>query len=256
MSASARVVSIARSLRAFTMARATARACRSSPSVAIIAARSRSLARATMSAALGPSCPMRMSSGPSSRNEKPRSAWSSCIDETPRSNTTPSTAASPAIDCKLANRSSTNSSRPCACATRSAPAGDRALIAIDADHACARRLQNGARISAGAESGVDIDAAVTHREPFDNAADKHRNMTRRSGSDSRAVAARHHVRAPEICAPKICAPKICAPKICAQSVALRLERHRGLLCARPDHLDMYGASWALRLGSHGSYGRQ
>ena len=80
------------SSRARTMARATARACRSSPSVAMIAARSRSEARATTSAALGPAPPMRMSSGPSRRNEKPRAASSSCIDDTPRSSTTPSTA--------------------------------------------------------------------------------------------------------------------------------------------------------------------
>ena len=36
--------------------------------------------------------PMRMSSGPSWRKENPRSASSSCIEETPRSKTTPSTA--------------------------------------------------------------------------------------------------------------------------------------------------------------------
>jgi len=38
---------------------------------------------------------MRMSSGPSARNEKPRAASSSCIDETPRSNTIPETASTP-----------------------------------------------------------------------------------------------------------------------------------------------------------------
>ena len=43
----------------------------------MIYARSRSLPRAITSAALGPSRPMRMSSGPSKRNEKPRSA---CIE--------------------------------------------------------------------------------------------------------------------------------------------------------------------------------
>ena len=36
-----------------------------------------------------------MSSGPSRMNEKPRSAWSNCIDETPMSNTTPSRRVSP-----------------------------------------------------------------------------------------------------------------------------------------------------------------
>ena len=57
----------------------------------MMAASSRSPAQATTSAAVGPCRPMRISSGPSSRNEKPRAASSSCIDETPRSNTTPST---------------------------------------------------------------------------------------------------------------------------------------------------------------------
>ena len=49
----------------------------------------------TMSAALGPSRSMRMSSGPSCRNEKPRSAWSSCMEETPISSVPPSTASTP-----------------------------------------------------------------------------------------------------------------------------------------------------------------
>src|SRR3546814_2826732 len=44
----------------------------------------------TTSAALGPAFSMRMSSGPSKRNEKPRSASSICGDETPRSSATPS----------------------------------------------------------------------------------------------------------------------------------------------------------------------
>src|SRR5262245_21180175 len=70
----------------------TGNAARSSPSVAKIAASSSSDAAATMSAAVGPSRPMRMSSGPSWRKENPRAASSSCIEETPRSKTTPSTA--------------------------------------------------------------------------------------------------------------------------------------------------------------------
>ena len=57
----------------------------------------RSEAAATTSAALGPSDSMRMSSGPSRRNEKPRSAVSSCIEETPRSSATPSTAVMPKL---------------------------------------------------------------------------------------------------------------------------------------------------------------
>ena len=46
-------------------------------------ARSASEALAITSAAVGPSWPIRMSSGPSRRNEKPRSASSSCIEDTP-----------------------------------------------------------------------------------------------------------------------------------------------------------------------------
>jgi len=49
----------------------------------------------TKSAALGPSRPMRMSSGPSPWKEKPRSGRSSCIEETPMSKVTPSTASTP-----------------------------------------------------------------------------------------------------------------------------------------------------------------
>ncbi len=118
------------------MARATPREWRSSPSWKMMSARSRSDACATTSAALGPSPPMRMSSGPSSRNEKPRSASSSCIEDTPRSSTTPSTAAWPNFS---ATRSS---SEKRVLDQRQPPAGrldqtgavrDRALVAVDAD---------------------------------------------------------------------------------------------------------------------------
>ena len=54
------------------------------------ASRSPALKRLTTSAALAPACAMRMSSGPSARKEKPRSASSICIEETPMSSTTPS----------------------------------------------------------------------------------------------------------------------------------------------------------------------
>src|SRR5262245_22316644 len=124
ISASARVVRMGASVRARTIARATARAWRSSPSIVMIAARSRSEARATTSAAVAAEPPMRMSSGPSRRKEKPRSPSSSCIEETPRSNTMPSTASRPTprtTDARLENLSSTSTSRPAAASTRSAP---------------------------------------------------------------------------------------------------------------------------------------
>ena len=73
---------------------------------------------------------------------------------------------------------------------------DGVVIAIDADHARARRLQDRARIAAAAERRVDIEAAVADAEPVDGAAGEHGNVTSQSASDSIAVAARHHSRAP------------------------------------------------------------
>ena len=61
------------------------------PTAADVVAKA-SEACAITSAAVGPSWPIRMSSGPPRRNEKPRSASSSCIEDTPTSITTPSTA--------------------------------------------------------------------------------------------------------------------------------------------------------------------
>ena len=53
---------------------------------------------------------------------------------------------------------------------------DGALVAIDADHLAVGRGQDGARIAAGAESGVDIDAAVTNIEELDRGAAEHGNV--------------------------------------------------------------------------------
>ena len=84
--------------RSCTIARAIRRDCFSSPQVHSTSAISFSSARASHSAALSPeSGSMRMSSGPSLPNENPRSATSSCGDDTPRSNSTPSRP-SPASD--------------------------------------------------------------------------------------------------------------------------------------------------------------
>ena len=85
---------------------------------------------------------MRMSSGPSSRNEKPRSASSSCIEDTPRSSTTPSTAAWPnfsATRSSAEKRSSTSVSRPPAASHQTGAIRHRALVAVDADDLGVRR---------------------------------------------------------------------------------------------------------------------
>ena len=74
---------------------------------------------------------------------------------------------------------------------------DRALVAVDADHPAIGRVENGAGIAAGAESAVDIDAAIARREEVQRLSGEHGNVPGQSASDSvSAVAARHHSRAP------------------------------------------------------------
>ena len=91
------VVSIGSSPRASTIALAILLAIGSSPYWRMIRVSSYSSSVLTRSAALAPSDPMRMSRGPSKRNENPRDASSSCIDETPRSASRPLAAVTP--DC-------------------------------------------------------------------------------------------------------------------------------------------------------------
>ena len=120
-------------------------------------------ARATTSAAVGPDCPIRMSSGPPRRKEKPRSAWSSCIEETPTSITTPSTASIPC-------RAQTSARSGKAVFDQHEPAigavdeietiSDRAAVAVDADHPRCGNFQDRPAVAAGAKGGVDIDAAA------------------------------------------------------------------------------------------------
>ena len=132
----------------------------------MMSARSRSEARATTSAALGPSPPMRMSSGPSSRNEKPRSASSSCIEDTPRSSTTPSTGVVAEFLARR-DRARRSAPRPASAgrrppATRPAPRAT-ALWSRSMPMTCASAAARIARrVAAGAEGAVDIDAAVAH----------------------------------------------------------------------------------------------
>ena len=76
-------------------------------------------------------------------------------------------------------------------------ARDRALVAIDADDPAVGGGEDGAGVAAGAEGGVDIDAAGADVEIFDHGAAEHGNVTGQSASDSGlAAAARHHSRAP------------------------------------------------------------
>ena len=74
---------------------------------------------------------------------------------------------------------------------------DSALVAIDADDFAIGRDQDRARIAAGAESRVDIDAAVANTEELDRGGAEHGNVVSGSANDSRkAAAARRHLRAP------------------------------------------------------------
>ena len=163
----------------------------------MMAARSRSEAWATTSAALGPSPLMRMSSGPSNRNEKPRLAVSSCIEDTPTSRTTPSTDSWPssrAARSRSEKRDCTRFSRPWAVSTSAAPRGDRRRIAVEPDHPRAVHRQDLAAIAAGSERAVDIDAAGAQVQPFDGRPAHHRDMGAAIGSGVRA--GRHHEGSP------------------------------------------------------------
>ena len=74
---------------------------------------------------------------------------------------------------------------------------DRGGIAIDRDNAAIRGSEERAAVAAGAERGIDIDAAIAYAEELDRWAGEHGNVTSQSASDSTsAVAARRHSRAP------------------------------------------------------------
>ena len=57
---------------------------------------------------------------------------------------------------------------------------DRGLIAVDADHLAVGGRKNGARIAAGTEGAVDIDAAVADIEEANSMAAEHGNVEGRS----------------------------------------------------------------------------
>ena len=60
---------------------------------------------------------------------------------------------------------------------------DRRAVAVDRDHRCVGRGENGARVTARAKGAVDIDAAVAHPELLDHRMNEHGNMTGQSASD-------------------------------------------------------------------------
>ncbi len=129
-----------RRLRArLTMARATARECRSSPRRKMMLARSRSLAWATTSAALAAPRPhAHVERAVVAEGKTAAAAVSSCMEETPRSSTTPSTAAKPcsrATASRLEKRSSSKRQAALRDSASSSPSASALLVAVDADHA-------------------------------------------------------------------------------------------------------------------------
>src|ERR1700733_7321964 len=60
-------------------------------------------------------------------------------------------------------------------------ARNRGAIAIDADDARLRRLEDGPAVAAGAEGGVDINPAVARPQPGEHLAAEYRNMARTRG---------------------------------------------------------------------------
>ena len=59
-------------------------------------------------------------------------------------------------------------------------AGNRRAVAIDRDDAGSRHIQDRAAVAAGAEGGVDIDAAIARARDLDRLAAEHGDMTRRA----------------------------------------------------------------------------
>ena len=154
----------------------------------------------TRSAALGPSPPMRMSSGPSLRNEKPRSGLielhrGDAEIEQDAVDRLVTEAARDVLEIgeaildqrQPALRPASTSAKPPAIASRSRSMPMTRVPPTSQDRA---------RVSAGAERAVDIDAAIARPSCSNDLAGEHGNMTGQSASDSAfAVAARHHSRA-------------------------------------------------------------
>ena len=138
-------------------------------------------AAATISAADGPALLMRMSSGPSCRNEKPRSAVSICIDETPRSRTTPSTEASRVRRrCDPARRTrpepgsaGRRNARP-----RRLAGGHRIGIAVDPEDAGIPGREDRCGVTSAAIGAVEVGAAVVRCEVGEDLPQQHGNVTR------------------------------------------------------------------------------
>ena len=98
---------------------------------------------------------------------------------------------------------------------------DRALVAVDADHAAIGGVEHHARVAAGAEGAVDIDAAVLEIEEAERGRTEHGSVTSQSASD-RPVSRR---RCPSSLP---CSARFCRHALDAQTLSQLAHRSRGL----------------------------
>ena len=127
--------------------------------------------------------------------------------------------------------------------------GDRALIPVDADDAGPGGGENGARIAASAEGRVDIDAAVTRREPFGCAAGEHGDVTGMSASGSGAVVSGHRRHAPKRSGRRFPVSRLAFDGANAvASAKARMRRHTVRHSTRPKTAD--GGSFLDLMGYH------
>ena len=131
------------------------------------------------SAAVGPDFSMRMSSGPSAEKEKPRSALSSCIEETPISSVMASTSPMPRSTSTRSiwlNRSSTSVSRGSGTSDRAC--FDRIGVAIEGDHSSRPHPKQRGRIAACPKRSIDRGLALMDGHRGHNLFEKHRHVRR------------------------------------------------------------------------------
>ena len=137
--------------RALTMARATAREWRSSPRMKMMLARSRSLARGDhIGRARRPRRPCACRAARRGGRKSRARRVSSCMEETPRSSTTPSTASKPALarDRVEIGKAILDQRQPAVRRLHQVGAErDRALVAVDADHLAVGGGEDGAAYS-------------------------------------------------------------------------------------------------------------
>ncbi len=130
----------------------------------------------TNSAAVGPERLMRMSSGASSRKEKPRAGSSNWNDETPRSSTMPLVRRAAQIIGEMRELALHQGEAAGKVLHEVLAARDGVGIAVDAEHAAIGGFEDGARIAAATERAVDIVRAVLGRQHLQHLREHHGAM--------------------------------------------------------------------------------